>query len=157
MLERDYKFYLSFENRICEDYITEKLWSILKINVVPVVLGGADYKTFLPPHSYIDIRDFNSTEHLAQYLQMLDQNDGLYRQFFAWKQFYVIRHIDIVCQVCAFLNVANNSTQMVVERLDDFYQPERDCQTTEKYYKGHVVRRIHTSAVRQLFDDLISW
>jgi len=27
MLERDYKFYLSFENSNCNEYITEKLWN----------------------------------------------------------------------------------------------------------------------------------
>ena len=91
MLERDYKFYLSFENSLCEDYITEKLWNILQFDVVPIVMGGADYKTLLPPHSYIDVRDFNSSEHLAEYLLMLDQNDDLYRQFFAWKQFTALR------------------------------------------------------------------
>ena len=29
-----YKFYLSFENRLCEDYITEKYWSRLGKNTI---------------------------------------------------------------------------------------------------------------------------
>ena len=38
-VERDYMFYLSFENSLCDQYVTEKLWERLKMNVVPVVLG----------------------------------------------------------------------------------------------------------------------
>ena len=34
-----YKFYLSFENSLCNDYITEKFWELLKRNIVPIVLG----------------------------------------------------------------------------------------------------------------------
>lgn len=43
MVEKDYYFYLSFENSFAEDYVTEKLLQALKIYVIPVVFGGANY------------------------------------------------------------------------------------------------------------------
>ena len=48
MLEQDYKFYLSFENSICKDYVTEKLGNILRRYIVPVTLGGANYSQVAP-------------------------------------------------------------------------------------------------------------
>ena len=39
----EYKFYFAFENSICQDYITEKFFDILKFNIIPVVLGGGSY------------------------------------------------------------------------------------------------------------------
>lgn len=43
ILDRDYFFYLSFENSFSDDYVTEKLLTALQHNVVPIVYGGADY------------------------------------------------------------------------------------------------------------------
>ena len=61
MLERDYKFYLSFENSICRDYVTEKFYNPLRYSMVPVIFGGADYQALsIPKNSYIDVRDFPS-------------------------------------------------------------------------------------------------
>ena len=61
MVERDYKFYLSFENSICRDYVTEKFYKAIAFSTVPVVYGGADYKkTGVPKKAYIDVRDFAS-------------------------------------------------------------------------------------------------
>ena len=60
MLEQDYKFYLSFENSICVDYVTEKFYNALLFNTVPVVYGGADYSRLAPNMSYIDIRNYGS-------------------------------------------------------------------------------------------------
>ncbi len=39
-LLKDYKFYLSFENNVCEDYISEKFWNALRRDIVPIVMGG---------------------------------------------------------------------------------------------------------------------
>ena len=58
MVNKKYKFYLSFENAICKDYVTEKMFNALKLNTIPVVFGGANYSQILPPGSYIDALDF---------------------------------------------------------------------------------------------------
>lgn len=43
MLQKEYYFYLSFENSFDEDYVTEKLLHGLLNFAVPIVYGGADY------------------------------------------------------------------------------------------------------------------
>jgi hypothetical protein len=57
MIAEKYLFYLSFENAVCDDYVTEKLFKVFDFNLIPIVMGGADYKTFAPKKSYIDIRN----------------------------------------------------------------------------------------------------
>ena len=52
------QFYLSLENSLCKDYLTEKFWKILPYNVIPIVLNGVNMTSIAPPHSYIDIKDF---------------------------------------------------------------------------------------------------
>lgn len=43
MLESNYKFYLSFENSVCPDYVTEKFFHAMSRYIIPVVYGGANY------------------------------------------------------------------------------------------------------------------
>ncbi|KAK3879316.1 hypothetical protein Pcinc_016101 [Petrolisthes cinctipes] len=83
MLSNDYKFYLSFENSLCKDYVTEKLFSKLRIDVLPVVYGFGNYSMLAPPHSYIDALSFPNVKALADYLLYLHHNDTAYNQYFA--------------------------------------------------------------------------
>lgn len=48
---KKYKFYLAFENSLCKDYVTEKVYKIMNQNIIPVVYNGADMSRFLPPKS----------------------------------------------------------------------------------------------------------
>lgn len=39
-----YKFTIAFENAICDDYITEKLWRPLIVGSVPIYYGSPSFK-----------------------------------------------------------------------------------------------------------------
>lgn len=80
-----YKFYLSLENSICPDYVTEKVFKTLRLNIIPVVVNGANMTHILPPKSYIDANEFESVEKLAEYLHYLSANPEEYVKYFWWK------------------------------------------------------------------------
>jgi alpha-1,3-fucosyltransferase len=102
----NYKFYISAENSICADYVTEKFYRALEAGAVPIVYGGADYSEYAPPHSYIHVADFISPKHLADYLKLLDANHFLYAKYFEWKKDWIVdrRPLDGWCDLCKKLN-----------------------------------------------------
>ena len=106
LLKKDYLFYLSFENSICPEYVTEKLFRPLRTGTVPIVLGGAHYSQYAPPHSYIKALDYKSPRELAEYLIQLDKNRKLYARYFEWRKHFKVetRPDDAWCQLCAKLN-----------------------------------------------------
>ncbi|KAK7139601.1 hypothetical protein R3I93_016670 [Phoxinus phoxinus] len=119
------KFYLSFENSIHKDYITEKLYNPLSLGTVPVVLGPPrkNYEEFIPGSAFIHVHDFNSPKELAEHLKLLDQNDDLYRQYFTWREhlvesrsFFGLEH---ACRACD--HIRRNKNYRVVNDLNSWY------------------------------------
>ncbi|XP_016970672.2 alpha-(1,3)-fucosyltransferase C [Drosophila rhopaloa] len=104
MLDTDYLFYLAFENSLCDDYVTEKLFDALRRNIVPVVFGGADYSRILPPHSYIDANRFETVQELAQYLNFVAGDPEEYVGYFWWRTHYRLASTSPFCDLCARLH-----------------------------------------------------
>lgn len=107
ILDRDYKFYLAFENSNCRDYITEKFYvNALTRNVLPIVMGARpeDYEAGSPQKSYIHIDEFASAKELAEYLKILDKNDELYNSYFKWKGTGEFINTYFWCRVCSMLH-----------------------------------------------------
>ena len=108
--ERDYKFYFALENSLCADYVTEKFFTMMNYNIVPVVFDlHGHHKRSAPPHSYINAADFPSVRALADYLNLLDRNDSLYNRYFWWKGHYVVHSSESdqtlpMCHICALLH-----------------------------------------------------
>ncbi|XP_048457483.1 alpha-(1,3)-fucosyltransferase 10 isoform X1 [Rhincodon typus] len=81
-----YKFILAFENAVCDDYITEKLWRSFKLGVVPVYYGSPSVADWLPSNkSAILVEGFSHPKELAEYIMHLDSNDQEYGVFLEWK------------------------------------------------------------------------
>ncbi|GLH12276.1 Glycoprotein 3-alpha-L-fucosyltransferase A [Gryllus bimaculatus] len=107
MLDRDYKFYLAFENSNCKDYITEKFYvNGLGRNVLPIVMGARpeDYARNAPYRSYIHVDEFDSARELAAYLLRLDADDDLYNTYFRWKGTGEFINTYFFCRLCAMLH-----------------------------------------------------
>ncbi|EDO40479.1 predicted protein, partial [Nematostella vectensis] len=84
-LNSKYKFYLAFENYNCQDYISEKYWhTLIRTNMVPILIAGVYNKELLIPGSYIDVLDFPGPKTLANYLHYLNSNDTAYNEYFRW-------------------------------------------------------------------------
>lgn len=136
MMERHYKFYLSFENAICDEYVSEKFFNAIGRNIVPIVLGGADYASIAPEHSYINAMDF-TPHQLADYLNVLDRNDSLYAEYFWWKPHYRVVNLQqannkAFCNLCARLH-ANPMKKKIATGLQKWYHGDSHCKFRPKF------------------------
>lgn len=136
---RRYKFYVSFENALCEDYISEKYWDIpLAIGAIPVVFGGKAFRDLAIPGSYIDVSKFSNVESVSRYLEYLDKNDTAYNEYFRWKQFYQKSYIEPwPCRLCRMLH--NDSLpEHTYKHFDKFLDPNRICHKNLKQLQNHI-------------------
>uniref|UniRef100_A0A673GWP7 Fucosyltransferase n=1 Tax=Sinocyclocheilus rhinocerous TaxID=307959 RepID=A0A673GWP7_9TELE len=92
-----YKFILAFENAVCDDYITEKLWRPLKVGVTEL-LRTPNVRMWLPDNRSA-VNPNEPPKKLAQCLNRLDKNDWEYLKYLEWKQKRDISNVNLVTEL----------------------------------------------------------
>ena len=85
-----YRMLLTFENKIQEDYISEKISNAYLSGAIPVYWGPPDIYSWVPgDHTFIDPTKFNGAKDLADYLNRVLTDDSLYEYHtsnYEWKK-----------------------------------------------------------------------
>ncbi|XP_021366778.1 alpha-(1,3)-fucosyltransferase C-like [Mizuhopecten yessoensis] len=116
LLSRNYRFYLSFENSLCRDYITEKSFNFYTktLDTVPITRGfGGIHSLYLPPGSFIDTSNYDHIDELGHFLNYLSKNDTLYSRYFQWRKYYQanLNIIDPFCELCDRMHLPDVNTR----------------------------------------------
>ncbi|KAK4317474.1 hypothetical protein Pmani_011474 [Petrolisthes manimaculis] len=129
MAGKNYLFFLAFENALCEDYVTEKLYNLLFYPLVPVVMGAADYSTLLPPHSYINAMQY-TPQQLALKLTHLSKHPQEYAKYLEWRKYYQPSTVGgnrVLCDLCVRLHQPDFYKHNVIENFRDWFVVRSNC------------------------------
>ncbi|KAL4224151.1 hypothetical protein ACF0H5_017604 [Mactra antiquata] len=117
----NYKFYLSFENSLCKDYITEKFFRYYNLNVVLVVRGGGDYDGLLPNGTFINSAHFETAKQLAEYLVKVGSSEKLYTSYLKRKDMFIAKELFTMptsyCSLCHKLNHVDDYRKSYVDHV----------------------------------------
>lgn len=130
-----YHFYLSFENSLCTQYITEKFYNALNRSylTVPVVVGGVsieEYTALAPPNSFIHLYNFSSVQALGLYLKYLMENREEYMKYHAWRSDYIVRVYpseDMACRMCELANLDYSYAGNYKGRVSKVFNHKNSC------------------------------
>ncbi|KAK0411254.1 hypothetical protein QR680_005563 [Steinernema hermaphroditum] len=104
------RFYLSLENSVCPEYVTEKVFRMKEL-IVPLVFRKEDHEALLPKNSFIAIDQFRSLKDLVEHLRYLSANLTAYREYFEWTRRFGFRTNDYksraFCDLCGELHNEN--------------------------------------------------
>lgn len=124
---KQYYFFLAFENAICDDYITEKLFRTLRYDMIPVVFGGGNYATVAPPNSFIDALKFRSLKQLSSHLFKIASNFTLFSSFFKWKKMSYSDDTPNHCELCQKLHSKDFKKFSSYPNIDEWWVKKSNC------------------------------
>lgn len=130
----EYFFFLSFENALCQDYFTEKVFENYHYNTVLVVRGGlrSNLKDVLPDNTYIDVSKYQNPKELAKELNNLINDVSSYTEMLEKKQkYHSVPYHELyqraLCQLCDVVTAQEPEKMERYYNLRNFYHERNFC------------------------------
>ena len=122
-------FYLSFENSLCRDYITEKFFNALRAGLIPVARGAtrAEYEAVAPPNSFLHVDDFSGPRELADHLRWLAANATALSELREWRHHYRFAPDDRWCRLCELMSRELQPGSVVLPDLRKWWYEGANC------------------------------
>jgi hypothetical protein len=123
-----HRYYLSFESKNCSNYITEKLWLILRTHMIPIVMQPSKefYELNAPRNSFIHLQDFGYDHaRLAEHLKRVDTDFNLYLSYHEWRMEREVAYSGRLterrrfCEMCTKLNTETST--IYYNKVSDWY------------------------------------
>ena len=94
------KFYLSFENSIHRDYITETFSGPLTAGIMSIMFGPprSNYEDFAPGTSFLHVNEFPDTRRLAEFSLGVDKDNEAFMRYFKLCRFLNCEFVHTICQ-----------------------------------------------------------
>ena len=77
-----YKFLITFENRVEDDYITEKIYHAYLTRTIPIYYGDKAVFDLVPANTSLIYANNFTPKELAELIKRIDSNDTLYSEYF---------------------------------------------------------------------------
>ena len=86
-MKSKYMFYFALENGVqCPHYVTEKIFDALTRGSIPIYIGWDGFEEYIPSKdAVIDLRDYESIDHLAAKLAKIATSESEYAKYHAWR------------------------------------------------------------------------
>ncbi|CAJ0588730.1 unnamed protein product [Cylicocyclus nassatus] len=121
-----HRFYIAFEDDICDDFISEKFYDQFSQLLVPIVRKRRIYRDAgVPRHSFIAVDDFDNFEDLREYLELLRRNDTEYLRYFEWTNDFRkpnTYRTDVLCKLCEDIH---NKRASMVDDIENYLDVEQ--------------------------------
>jgi len=76
-----YRFSIAFENDHADGWVTEKIFNSFLAGCIPIYDGTDDIYKYFNKDSFINAKDFESLEKLAEYVIKVDNDETLYNEY----------------------------------------------------------------------------
>ncbi|XP_026324974.1 alpha-(1,3)-fucosyltransferase 10-like [Hyposmocoma kahamanoa] len=131
-----YKFVLTIENGVCDDYITEKFWRAIHVGVVPIYFGAPTIRDWLPNNkSALILDDFPSPQRLSARINTLMRDDDLYEEYLQHKTKALISNQRIIEEIEARpyqTNAFEKDRKFLCFICKKLYQKDKSIQVVSK-------------------------